>query len=87
MIGLRLCGGIADEPFCAPVRKGSRTSRHLGALEVADLEADRLARGADGRGHVDHLGVAVTGDHLCSRHRLQAEALTHVLLDPGVDVL
>ena len=39
--GLRLCG-IALEPFCAPARNGSSTSRDLGALQVADLEGERL---------------------------------------------
>ena len=41
-IGLRLCG-IADEPFW-PGLKPSCTSRDLGALEVAQLDGDQLAR-------------------------------------------
>ena len=41
--GLRLCG-IALEPFCAPARERLLHLAHLGALEVTDLERERLDR-------------------------------------------
>ena len=78
--GLRLCG-IALEPFCAPARNGSSHLAHLGALQVADLERERLDRRADRRARVEQLGVTVAGDHLRGRHRPEPERLAHVGLD------
>src|ERR1700675_2527161 len=59
---------------------------YLGALEVADLERERLDRRPDRRARVHDLGVAVAGQHLGRGNRPQAELLAHVALDRGVDV-
>ena len=59
---------------------------HLGALQVTDLERERLDRGPHRRARVEHLGVTVAGEHLRGGHRLQAERPAHVGLDRGVDV-
>ena len=70
-IGLRLCG-IADEPFW-PGLKPSQHLAHLGALQVAQLDGDQLARrGRPTAQRPQELGVAVAGDHLRRRHRAQA---------------
>ena len=45
---------------------------HLGALQVPDLERERLDRRAERRARVHHLGVAVAGEHLRRGHRLAA---------------
>ena len=42
---------------------------HLGALEVTDLERERLDARADRRTRVQHLGVPVARQHLGGRHR------------------
>ena len=59
---------------------------HLGALEVADLDRERLDGRAERRARVEHLGVTVAAEHLRGRDRLEAELLAHVGLDRGVDV-
>ena len=59
---------------------------HLGALEVADLERERLDRRAERRARVHDLGVPVAGQHLRRRDRTQPEPFAHVLLDARVDV-
>ena len=58
----------------------------LGALEVAQLEADLLDRGPDGGARPEVLGVAVAGHDLRGRHRGEAERAGHVALDGGIDV-
>ena len=42
---------------------------HLGALQVPDLERERLDGGADRRAGVEQLGVTVAGEHLRGGHR------------------
>ena len=72
-IGLRLCG-IADEPFC-PLPNGSTASRHLGPLQVADLDRDLLGGRRDQRQHRDQEGVAVAlHDLVRDRRGLRARA-------------
>ena len=73
---------------CAASRSspsGSRAERlldltHLGALQVADLEGERLDRRAHRGAHVEQLGVTVAGDDLGRRHRPQPEPLADVRL-------
>ena len=84
LIGLRLCG-IALEPFCA-LAKRLLGLAHLGALQMADLERERLDARAHRRARVEHLGVAIARQHLGRRNRPEAEALAHVTLDRGIDV-
>ena len=59
---------------------------HLGALQVADLERERLDARADRRARVQHFGVAVARQHLRRGHRREPEVLAHVALDRGIDV-
>ena len=47
---------------------------HLGALQVAQLDGDQLARRADRGAGLEVLGVAVAGDHLRRRHRRSGRA-------------
>ena len=58
----------------------------LGALEVADLQGERLDGGGDRGAGVEELGVAVAGEHLGGRHRRQAQRVAHVALHGRVDV-
>ena len=59
---------------------------HLGALQMADLERERLDARSDRRARVQHLGVTVAREHLGRGHRLQPEVLAHVALDRRIDV-
>jgi len=59
---------------------------YLGALEVPDLERERLDGRADRRARIHHLRVAVARQHLGRGNRLQAEVLADVALNRGVDV-
>ena len=69
-----------------PARNGSSTSRDLGALQVADLERERLDARADRRARVQQLGVTVAREHLGRGHRREPERRAHVLLDARIDV-
>ena len=59
---------------------------HLGALQVTDLERERLDGGAHRRARVEQLRVTVAGEHLRGGHRLEPQRGAHVGLDRGVDV-
>ena len=59
---------------------------HLGALEVTDLERERLDARAHRRTRVQHLGVPVARQHLRRGHRHEPEVLADVALDRGIDV-
>ena len=83
-IGLRLWG-IADEPFWPGLNPSTHLA-DLGALEVAQLDGDQLARRRHRRQRAEELGVAVAGDDLGRRHRAQPEPLADVRLDRRVDV-
>ena len=54
----------------------------LGALQVPDFGGDRLDCGADGRAGVEVFGMAVTGDDLGRRDRLQPERRADVTPRP-----
>ena len=58
----------------------------FGALEMAQLNGDHLARRGCRCTGPQQLGVAVPGDHLGRRHRAQTEGVTDVTLDRRVDV-
>ena len=62
LIGLRLCG-IALEPFW-PAPNGSRTSRDLGAGQMAELGREPLEPGAGERDRLEQLGVSIARDDL-----------------------
>ena len=79
--GLRLCG-IALEPFCAPARNGSSTSRTSVRWRWRISSGERLDRRADRRARVEQLGVAVAGEHLRGGHRREPELLAHVAPRP-----
>ncbi len=71
-IGLRLCG-IALEPFWPGLKPFLRLAQ-LGALQMAQLDCDQLHRRPHRGAGVEELGVAVAGDHLGGRHRVQRRA-------------
>ena len=82
-IGLRLCG-IADEPFCAPARNGSSTSRTSVRWRCRISVAKRSRPGAGQGDRRQQLRVAVAR-HDLGRDVLarEAEPLQHRLLDLG----
>ena len=59
---------------------------HLGALQVAQLEADLLDGRADGGARPQVLGVAITSDDLRRRYGCEPEGAGYVALDRRVDV-
>ena len=85
LTGFRLCG-IALGALLLALAERLLDFAHLGALQVPDLERERLDRRTERRARVHHLGVAVAGEHLRRRHRTQPEVLAHVLLDERIDV-
>ena len=70
--GLRLCG-IALEPFCAPSRNGSSTSRTSVRWRWRISSRERLDGRTHRRARVEQLGVPVAGDDLRGRHRREPE--------------
>ena len=71
-IGLRLCG-IADEPFWAPARNGSSTSRTSVRCRWRTSVAKRSSPAPASAIALEQLGVAVARHHL-RRHVLAREA-------------
>ena len=59
---------------------------HLGALQVTDLERERLDARSDRRARVEQLGMAVARDHLRRGNRREPERRADEVLDRGIDV-
>ncbi len=83
--GIALVGHRAG-PLLRARRERLLHFAHLGALQVAHFERERLDRRAQRRARVEQLGVTVAGDHLGGRCGTQPELLAHVRLDLRIDV-